>query len=90
MDMTNRIQVFGSLSVCHIWAFLKWWFLTPCRLAATRSTATATSRRSRNRAVDGRSGMKARNTRPQTKLIAPKMRNTYIHCGRPDVMWPMA
>jgi hypothetical protein len=65
--------------------------LTPCLLAATRSTATYLSLSVKNLAVEGISGRKRRTTMPQTMLTLPKMMKTYIQRSRePVVMWPIA
>lgn len=89
--MMNRIHVLGSRRKAMAWSFLKAVFLTPWRLAATRSTATARSRSVRNLAVDGRSGSTSSDTTPHATEHAPKMMKTYIHrASEPDVMCPMA
>jgi len=82
----NRIHVLGSRRVCHNWYFLKCLFLTPCLLAATRSTAMTRSCSVRNLAVDGRSGSKMSETMPQAMLQAPKIMKTYIHLAMPGHM----
>lgn len=51
----KRIQVLGSLRVCIAWYLEKWWFLTPCLLAATRATAMVRSWGVRNFVVEGTS-----------------------------------
>jgi hypothetical protein len=88
--MMNSSQVFGSSAACFTWYHLKWRFLTPWRLVATRSTAIARSRSVRNLAVEGRSGSMIKDQTPIAMETAPKMIKTYIHLGRPVVMFPTA
>jgi len=41
-------------------------------------------------AVDGRSGSNMSDTTPQNIEIDPKIKNTYIHLGSPELICPTA